>query len=86
MDGRPLYEYARAGIPLPRPIQPRTVHVHSLEMRAFEREHGFKPPEKVFSQEEREKLEKCLKGTVVAAGEDSDGKEAGDEGWDVDWC
>lgn len=32
MDGKPLYEYARAGKPLPRPIQARKVTVHSLEL------------------------------------------------------
>lgn len=32
MDGKPLYEYARAGKPLPRPIQARQVTVHSLEL------------------------------------------------------
>ncbi|KAF8965261.1 pseudouridine synthase [Flammula alnicola] len=32
MDGKPLYEYARKGIPLPRPIEARPVTVHSLEI------------------------------------------------------
>ncbi|KAF8309472.1 pseudouridine synthase [Clavulina sp. PMI_390] len=32
MDGKPLYEYAREGKPLPRPIEPRKVTVHSLEL------------------------------------------------------
>lgn len=32
MDGKPLYEYARSGQPLPRPIQARKVTIHSLEL------------------------------------------------------
>lgn len=32
MDGKPLYEYARNGLPLPRPIEPRKVNVFSLEL------------------------------------------------------
>ncbi|KAF8910995.1 pseudouridylate synthase 4 [Gymnopilus junonius] len=32
MDGKPLYEYARKGIPLPRPIEERQVTVQSLEI------------------------------------------------------
>jgi tRNA U55 pseudouridine synthase TruB len=36
--------------------------VNKLEMTKFEREHGFETPEKVFGEEERERLRKCLKG------------------------
>jgi len=32
MDGKPLYEYARNGLPLPRPIEARKVNVLSLEL------------------------------------------------------
>lgn len=32
MDGMPLYEYARKGLPLPRPIKARTVHVYDLKL------------------------------------------------------
>lgn len=32
MDGKPLYEYAREGKQLPRPIEPRKVTVHSIEL------------------------------------------------------
>jgi tRNA pseudouridine55 synthase len=32
MEGKPLYEYARNGLPLPRPIEARKVNVHSLEL------------------------------------------------------
>jgi len=37
MDGKPLYEYARKGIPLPRPIEKRQVTVHSLILQSFQR-------------------------------------------------
>jgi len=36
MDGKPLYEYARKGIPLPRPIEKRSVTVHSLILQSFQ--------------------------------------------------
>jgi tRNA pseudouridine55 synthase len=32
MEGKPLYEYARSGTPLPQPIQARPAKVHSLEL------------------------------------------------------
>lgn len=35
MDGKPLYEYARSGTPLPRPIAARKVTVSKLELINF---------------------------------------------------
>lgn len=69
MDGMPLYEYARSGIPLPRPIERRPVTVHSLELTHWipGNEHAYTFPEKKFSDEEREKMEKALRGTELAA-------------------
>ncbi|CCH44929.1 tRNA pseudouridine synthase [Wickerhamomyces ciferrii] len=32
MDGKPLYEYARQGLPLPRAIEPREVQIYDLEV------------------------------------------------------
>lgn len=32
MDGKPLYEYARSGLPLPRPIEPRKCTIELLEL------------------------------------------------------
>ncbi|AMD20328.1 HDL416Wp [Eremothecium sinecaudum] len=44
MNGKPLYEYARNGIPLPKPIEPREVNI--FELKVFEdslsREHDHK--------------------------------------------
>lgn len=57
MDGRPLYEYARQGIPLPRPIESREVVVHTLEMTEWlGADHQFGWPTKEFSPDEKKKL------------------------------
>lgn len=62
MDGRPLYEYARKGIPLPRPIEARKVTVHSLELLEWKgSNHSFRWPEKKLSEEEKQAMETALK-------------------------
>ncbi|OSD01526.1 pseudouridylate synthase 4 [Trametes coccinea BRFM310] len=62
MDGMPLYEYARKGIPLPRPIEKRKVTVHELELVEWlGSDHSFRFPEKKFTKEEQEALQKTLK-------------------------
>ncbi|TFK91018.1 pseudouridine synthase [Polyporus arcularius HHB13444] len=62
MDGMPLYDYARKGIPLPRPIEKRKVTVHSLELIEWKgSDHSFRWPEKKFTKEEQEAMEKALK-------------------------
>lgn len=63
MDGMPLYEYARRGIPLPRPIESRKVTVHSLELVEWKSsDHPYRWPEKSFSEEEKKAMETALKG------------------------
>lgn len=63
MDGKPLYEYARKGIPLPRPIDPRQVTVHSLEiMEWLGSDHSFSWPEKQLSPDEKKAMETALQG------------------------
>ena len=63
MDGKPLYEYAREGIPLPRPIEPRRVTVHSLEiLKWLGTEHSFIWPEKQLSLDEKKAMEIALQG------------------------
>ncbi|QPG73422.1 hypothetical protein FOA43_000732 [Brettanomyces nanus] len=44
MNGKPLYEYAREGLPLPRPIKPRTVHIYKLDLAddCLSTNHDFK--------------------------------------------
>ncbi|PBK97050.1 pseudouridylate synthase 4 [Armillaria gallica] len=61
MDGKPLYEYARKGIPLPRPIEPRAVTVHSLELVEWlGSDHSFSWPSKKMSDEEKLSLKKAI--------------------------
>lgn len=63
MDGRPLHEYARKGIPLPRPIEARPVTVHSLELVEWlGQDHSYSWPDKVMSSEGKHALENALKG------------------------
>ncbi|KIJ41168.1 hypothetical protein M422DRAFT_75609 [Sphaerobolus stellatus SS14] len=66
MDGRPLYEYAREGIPLPRPIPARPVTVHSLEVVDWQAgdSHSYRWPEETMSEEAREKLKKTVESIV----------------------
>ena len=63
MDGKHLYDYARQGIPLPRPIEKRNVTVHSLEILEWKgSEHDYKYPEKKFTQEQKEAVKKAMHG------------------------
>ncbi|KAJ7046867.1 pseudouridine synthase [Mycena alexandri] len=62
MDGRPLYEYARQGIPLPRPIAARATTVHSLEAIEWKDKHDFRWPAQTFSAENKQAMEKALQG------------------------
>ncbi|KAI0797958.1 pseudouridine synthase [Abortiporus biennis] len=61
MDGKPLYEYAREGIALPRPIEKRKVTIHSLEIgKWLGGDHDFRYPEKKFTEEQKKAVEKAL--------------------------
>jgi len=63
MDGKPLYDYARGGIPLPRPIEARQVTVHSLELVEWlGQDHSFSWPSKILSDGEKHALETALQG------------------------
>ncbi|KAJ7774495.1 pseudouridine synthase [Mycena maculata] len=62
MDGRPLYEYARQGIPLPRPIEARKVTVHSLKLVEWKDAHDFRWPEQTFSEKDKQAMETALQG------------------------
>jgi len=62
MDGKPLYEYARSGTPLPRKIEKRPVTIHSLEIEKWlGSDHEFRYPEQVLSGAQKEALEKTLR-------------------------
>jgi tRNA pseudouridine55 synthase len=68
MDGMPLYDYARKGIPLPRPIEKRQVTVHSLELVEWKgSDHPYRWPEKAFSNEQKRALEQSLSSVDPAA-------------------
>jgi tRNA pseudouridine55 synthase len=57
MDGMSLYEYARKGIPLPRPIEKRQVTVHSLELVEWKGgDHPYRWPKKAFTDEQKRAL------------------------------
>ncbi|KAJ3989411.1 pseudouridylate synthase 4 [Lentinula detonsa] len=63
MDGKPLYEYARNGIPLPRPIESRTVTVHSLELVEWKgSNHSFSWPDKTLNQDQKKAMEAAIRG------------------------
>jgi tRNA pseudouridine55 synthase len=63
MDGKPLYEYARKGIPLPRPIEKRPVNVISLELSEWKgSEHMFQLPQKALTSDEKKAMEVALSG------------------------
>ena len=73
MDGMPLYDYARKGIPLPRPIEKRPVTVHSLELVEWKgSEHPYRWPENVFSAEQKEALARTLSSVSPASDDDDD--------------
>lgn len=58
MDGMPLYEYARQGKPLPKPIEARSCTIHQLELLSFKKggEHGWKGAKEEISAEEKENM------------------------------
>ncbi|ORY61162.1 pseudouridine synthase [Leucosporidium creatinivorum] len=87
MDGKPLYEYARSGTPLPRPIPARKVTVHSLELLKWTEgdAHSYEYPKEELddkAKKELERLEKMVKegGTVVPTEEASEAPATTAEG------
>ena len=82
MDGKPLYEYARNGIPLPRPIARRSVTVHSLSLTRWIDKHDYRWPEKSLTDEQREKLAAALRGKEMP--EDAEIKDSDDTQPEID--
>ena len=81
MDGKPLYEYAREGIPLPRPIEKRAVTVHSLELIDWKgSDHTFRYPERKFTEEQKKNVEKAMHGIEDQVRVDDQPEEAVGEG------
>lgn len=79
MDGKPLYEYARKGIPLPRPIEKRKVTVHELELVEWKgSEHGYRYPEKKFTEDQKKAVEAALSSVEKAEMKDEPEQEVAD--------
>ncbi|KAI9459409.1 pseudouridine synthase [Lactarius psammicola] len=79
MDGMPLYDYARKGIPLPRPIEKRPVTVHTLELVEWKgSDHPYRWPENMFSAEQKKALARSL-SSVGPASTTSDDVESASE-------
>lgn len=51
MEGKPLYEYAREGKPLPRAIEARSANVSRFEITKFTTDHGWTFPKEMASEE-----------------------------------
>ena len=88
MDGMPLYDYARKGIPLPRPIEKRQVTVHSLELVEWKGgDHTYHWPEKTFSAEQKRALAQSLANvdpSDASISDDPDSGVADREGTELD--
>jgi tRNA pseudouridine55 synthase len=81
MDGKPLYEYARSGTPLPRKIEKRPVTIHSLEIEEWlGSDHDFRYPEQALSEEQKQALEKTLKSVQEDARVDDEPEESVKDG------
>jgi len=74
MDGKPLYEYARNNLPLPRPIEARRCEVLKIEMVDWQEggHHSYRWPTKMISEEESrifQRAENMIKETGVVKSE-----------------
>lgn len=79
MDGKHLYDYARGGIPLPRPIESRPVTIHALDVIDWKgSDHRFHYPEKKLTQEQKTAIEKALHGIEDQVSVNDEPEEAGD--------
>lgn len=79
MDGKPLYEYARSNLPLPRPIPSRKVTISQIDLLSFTpgeaRTDSYEYPKEHLDEKARleiERLEKMVKegGTVIPSEEE----------------
>lgn len=77
MDGKPLYEYAREGKSLPRPIEPRECQIHHLAVVDWQDagEHKWTFPEEAMEPELVQKMESL----VDAAKPDSEAQAEADQ-------
>lgn len=74
MDGMRLFDYARQGIPLPRPIEKRDCRVDELRLVGWNtsEEHCYKEPDREVEEEERHLVGKVveLAGTTETGAEE----------------
>lgn len=78
MDGKPLYEYARQGIPLPKPIEARKCTIYNLELIGWKdgNEHSWTGSTIDMSEEEKStmlKLESMIQAKTVDDGSAASG-------------
>lgn len=73
MDGKPLYEYARSGTPLPRPIEARQSTIHDIELVGWQEAadgtlpgHTYLWPSKQITEAQRASL-KSVEKLILAA-------------------
>jgi len=71
MDGKKLYDYARSGTPLPRPIESRKCTVSALELVNFipADSHTYTWPKEEVDRTDVQKMEALLKQSETAASE-----------------
>lgn len=86
MDGKPLYEYAREGKQLPRPIEPRDANVLDLELLEWQEAntsqsslegHAYRWPTRELGEADRLKMQSVK--TLVANAENTRVPQATDE-------
>jgi tRNA pseudouridine55 synthase len=60
MEGKPLYEYARQNLPLPKPIEARDCTIYNLELVGWKNgsEHSWTGAKEELSQEEKDTMQK----------------------------
>lgn len=76
MEGMPLYEYARSGKPLPKPIEARSCTIHELELLSFKKggDHTWEGAKEEMSAEEKEnmiRLERLVADSVAESSTDA---------------
>ncbi|KAH9811579.1 pseudouridine synthase [Melampsora americana] len=69
MDGKPLYEYARKNIPLPRPIEARRCEIPEIKMVKWQvgGSHAYKWPIEFITSEDQEMFDK-LRAMIAEKG------------------
>ncbi|TIB76508.1 hypothetical protein E3Q23_01783 [Wallemia mellicola] len=79
IEGKRLFEYARAGETPPKPVEKRKCTIHSLTLEEFipGDKHAFRYPVKELSSEDKEAAQKAQE--FVASGTDNKSEEKADD-------